>query len=263
MVWNKFLEEKRTSQTCASTLYLFNGDWENIPLAVRDALAERNFTKEKLEKCQACWASGSPLPPFMVKYLGDVFDSWKTADGFDDDLVKGDVSEISFCTLRQVVNSGKPVIQRTKQEALSSRTAGWDLIEIFFDTDPWYILWEIKGTDKHPESQSRSAAKQVINRCGPWLAKLSKLLEAELAVTHGKTEAEFAGKLHDFFFKQGKEFNIGVAVVVDERYVPKPDFEMFEPQDQELTADRQWGVIMGMPNYLRIRQEVVKWMLVH
>lgn len=263
MTWSEFSGKERPSQTCASSEYTYTGDWKAIPLVVRDALAENNFPKGIMEKCRECWASGSTLPTYVCQYLQDLFNSWVTEDGFDDDLVKGDISEISFCRLRELVNSGKPVVQRPKHEAISSRTAGWDYIEIFFDSEPWFILWEIKGTDEYPESQSRLAAKQVITRCGPWLAKLSRLLEDELLAKYGRTRAEFAGKLHEFYYKRGKEFHIGVAVVVDEKHLPNPDFEMFNPDDQECPPDRQWGVIMGMPNYPIIREEVVKWMLVH
>lgn len=262
MTWNKFSGKERASNTCVSTEYTYTGVWHEIPLAVRDALAENNFPKEILKKCRMCWSSGNPLPTYVCQYLQDLFDAWGTLDRFDDNLVKGDVSEISFLRLRQLINSGKPVIQRPKREALSSRTAGWDLIEIFFNTDPWFVLWEVKGTDEHPESQSRSAARQVINRCGPWLAKLSKLLEDELVAVYGRSQAEFAGKLHEFYFKRGKEFHIGVAVVVDEKNLPSHDFEMFDPEDQESPSDRQWGVLIGIPNFPLVRQEVVKWMLV-
>ena len=43
--------------------------------------------------------------------------------------------------------------------------------------------------------------------------------------------------------------------------MPSPDFEMFDPTDQELPVDKQWGIIMGVPNYPLVRQEVVKWII--
>lgn len=263
MSWSKFLAKNRPFRTCIGTEYSYTGTWAEITLAVRDTIAQNSLTKEALKQCNLCWSSSASLPEHTRQYMKDLFEAWGAPDKFDDDLVKGDISEISFLTLRQLANSGKPVVQRPKKEALSSRTPGWDLVELFFVDKPWFILWEVKGTDEHPQSQSRSAAKQVISRCGPWLAKLSRLLEEELGAVYEDKQAEFAGKLHEFAFKRTEQFHIGVAVVVDDDKLPPRDFEMFDPREQELPPDRQWGVLVGVPSFRLVRQEVVKWMLPH
>ena len=263
MSWSNFQVKHRPLRTCTGIEYSYEGIWTEIPLIVRDALAENHLPQGVLMQCTSCWSSGTSLPLNTRQFLKDLFETWGAPDKFDDDLVKGDISELSFLNLRQLANSGKPVVQRPKKEALSSRAPGWDLVELFFVEKPWFILWEVKGTDEHPQSQSRNAAKQVINRCGPWLAKLSRLLEDELMSTYGDKQAEFAGKLHEFAFKRTEQFHVGVAVVVDDTKLPPQDFEMFDVQEQELPPERQWGVLVGIPSFKLVRQEVVKWMLPH
>lgn len=261
MVWDKFVEKDRRSETCSSKQYEYPGRWDEVPPAVRDALARSRLTTSRRAEVANLWASGGSPTVDLRAYLADVFGAWGDLANLDEDVLKGDVAEISFSEHRRYVNRDTSVVQRAKRESMSSRTPGWDLVELFLVADPWFILWEVKGTDDHPQSQSRAAARQLHNRCGPWLAMLSGLLEEELGLSHGQAESEFGARLHELAYKRHKSFHMGVAVVVDQSQLPSPEWEMFNPQNLDLPPDQQWGVILGMPEFGLVRRRVAEWML--
>lgn len=262
MVWDKFNQTIRPSSSCSSSTFEFVGKWDDLPLAVRDDLAESKFTTSMFAECQSFWSSGVGPPAYAVQYMRDVFEGWGSPISPIDSHVMGDIAEASFSRIRSQNYTSGNVIQRAKREASSSSTPGWDLIELFLSNDPYFILWEVKGTDKRPEQQSRIAARQVVRRCSPWLAMLAGLLEEEVSRSHGVEAGQFAAKIHEFAYKRLEPFHLGVAVVTDEATIPTPSFEMFNPVDAELPQNKQWGVLIGVPSFQDLRREVVQWILV-
>ena len=55
------------------------------------------------------------------------------------------------------------------------------------------------------------------SRCGPWLAKLSKLLEDELKESKDLPLASFVGGMHAMMLKDEASYQIGIAVAADEK----------------------------------------------
>lgn len=261
MVWSDFQPSSRSASTCSCTEFRFAGTWDQLPLAVRDALAETRFTTTMLSQSQGFWSAGQRPTEDVIGYMRDLFETWGDPNSPDDMQVKGDVSEVSFCRIRTQSYPGNNVVQRTKRETSSSRSPGWDVVELFLSQEPFFILWEVKGTDEHPERQSRSAARQVMTRSRAWLAMLAGLLEAELGSSHGKEAGRFGAKVHELAVKRDRAFHIGVAVVVDKEKLPPLQFEMFHPQDSELPPDQQWGVLVGVPDFKGVRRVVARWML--
>ena len=96
MSWSKFLAKHRPFRPCIGTEYSYPGTGAEIPLAVRDTIAQNSLPKEALKQCNLCWSSAASLSEDTGQYMKDLFEARGAPDKFDDDLVKGNISEISW-----------------------------------------------------------------------------------------------------------------------------------------------------------------------
>ena len=259
--WLGFTREDRPSFSCSRVDFLYQADFPSLVPAIGDLFAGERLTNAALGRFRAHVASGSGLTPLDRRFLADAFRSWLGANGVDadDDAVKGDIAETVFLRLRTTDTFGQPVRYRKKTEAISSKTAGWDVLEVFLTDEPWFILWEAKGTDEAVNTQAWHARRELNERNGPWLAKLSRLLEEEFLQSDGEEAAAFAATLHERAMKKDASYNVGIALVVDAQHFPADGWEVFGAET--MSSAKQWGTLVGLPEFPKLRERVRKWIL--
>ena len=71
--------------------------------------------------------------------------------------------------------------------------------------------------------------------------------------------AKFGARVHEMAFMRDKAYHVGIAVVVDQKSLPDPTFEMFDHGNPDDERERKWGIVVGVPEFKSLRREVVKW----